>query len=199
MRGHRLSRHSLLVVLIAGSFACSRAPNDQEPSAPAETTALLPAEAPATATSAATDDKPVLQIASPPLSDGSAEAAAVENTSAAPDSAAQRRAQWLTSVFPCRAIATVKFRPCRIATSDSGHSIAFQNDVRCDDIQFDENGDPQTLINCRSQWLSMPPTVRLKKSRDGITWSGSHSGWRWKSDNEPYCCPGIWLQAPKID
>jgi len=29
-----------------------------------------------------------------------------------------------------------------------------------------------------------------------VTWSGSHSGWRWPNDGEAYCCPGVWLEAP---
>jgi hypothetical protein len=66
-------------------------------------------------------------------------------------------------------------------------------DLTCRRVVFDEGGDPSRLEECRAAWLRVPATIEL--SRDGETWSGSRSGWRWR-DGEPYCCPGVWITAP---
>ncbi|MBN2804090.1 MAG: hypothetical protein JXR91_13430 [Deltaproteobacteria bacterium] len=109
----------------------------------------------------------------------------------------KRRDAWLNEEIRCRAISTVRLRKCRFVKNESGYSLSFQNDVKCSDVEFDENGDPSLLKGCYSNWLKIPSSNKLKKGKGQPIWSGSHSGWWWKGDKEKYCCPGIWLEAPK--
>ena len=111
------------------------------------------------------------------------------------DAAGANKTAWLTSSFRCRAISTVRFRKCRFKKTDTGYSLKFQNDVRCKDVEFDENGHPAKLLGCRSNWLKIPKNNKLKKQKNQNIWAGSYSGWRWK-DGDAYCCPGMWLEAP---
>jgi len=113
------------------------------------------------------------------------------------DDAARRREIWASSRFRCRAISTTRLRTCRFERTPTGLSITFPiADLTCDEVLFDEAGDPWELRGCRSTWLRVPKTAELKRSRAGDVWSGSHSGWRWPSDGEAYCCPGLWIEAP---
>jgi hypothetical protein len=113
------------------------------------------------------------------------------------DDASRRRDMWTSSKLRCRAISTTKLRTCRMQPSAAGWSITFPiADLTCDEIVFDAAGDPAELRGCASKWLRVPKAISLKRSRDGVTWSGSHSGWRWPNDGEAYCCPGVWLEAP---
>ncbi|MCK9461532.1 MAG: hypothetical protein M0R80_18025 [Proteobacteria bacterium] len=113
------------------------------------------------------------------------------------DDAARRREIWASSRFRCRAISTTKLRTCKLAPSPAGWSITFPiADLTCDEVVFDAAGDPAELRGCRSTWLRVPKTISLKRSRDGLVWSGSHAGWRWPGDGTSYCCPGVWIEAP---
>jgi hypothetical protein len=113
------------------------------------------------------------------------------------DEAARRRAAWLGEPFRCKAISTTKLRGCRFEAHEGGQRIRFQvADVVCEDVVFDAAGDPVRLVDCKAGWLVMPRNVDLKKARGQDVWSGSHGGWRWR-DKERYCCPGLWLEAPK--
>jgi hypothetical protein len=111
------------------------------------------------------------------------------------DAAAANRNIWLTGSFRCRAISTVRFRKCQFKKTDTGYSLKFQNDVRCKDVEFDENGHPAKLLGCRSKWLKIPKNNKLKKQKNQNIWAGSYSGWWWE-DGDKYCCPGMWLEAP---
>ncbi len=108
-----------------------------------------------------------------------------------------RKAAWLGETFRCRAISTTRFRKCRFEETGDGIRIRFKKaDIACDEVVFDENGDPKTLNKCRSNWLRIPSKNPLRTDSARKVWSGSKKGWRWKSDRQPYCCPGIWLEAP---
>jgi len=121
---------------------------------------------------------------------------ALDAPASAPSEADRRREIWLGSDFRCRAISSVRFRRCRFEETPNGHRLRFQaSDVVCEDVRFDEGGDPAELLGCRSPWLVVPRRNRLVKAKRQDIWSGSHSGWRWK-DGERYCCPGIWIEAP---
>ncbi len=111
--------------------------------------------------------------------------------------AVERQKTWLTEPFRCRAISTVRFRRCQFEATDKGHRLKFQKkDVVCNDVEFDDNGDPRKLVGCRSSWIKIPANNTLRPDKNRKIWSGSHKGWRWKGDGERYCCPGIWLEAP---
>jgi hypothetical protein len=115
----------------------------------------------------------------------------------AEDGSARRRAAWLAEPFRCKAISTTKLRGCRFEAHAGGHRLKFQvADVVCEDVEFDAAGDPARLVGCRAGWLVMPRDVDLTRARGQEVWSGSHGGWRWH-DGERYCCPGLWLEAPK--
>jgi hypothetical protein len=76
-------------------------------------------------------------------------------------------------------------------------TIAFPaSDITCA-VEFDENGDPAKLVECRGKWLKVPETATLKRSKKRPVWSGSRKGWTWREDGQEYCCPGVWLEAPK--
>ena len=108
-----------------------------------------------------------------------------------------RRQAWLTENFRCRAISTVRLRKCRFEETEGGYRLRFnKKDVICEDVVFDSDGNPSELTGCRSNWLRVPSNNRLTADTSGNIWSGSTSGWRWKSDGDPYCCPGLWLEAP---
>jgi hypothetical protein len=108
-----------------------------------------------------------------------------------------RRQTWLTSSLRCKAISTTRLRRCRFEQTPDGYSIKFPlSDVTCNDVEFDENGDPQLLTGCRGAWLLVPKNNRLRPNRARTVWSGSHSGWRWRGDRQKYCCPGLWIEAP---
>lgn len=108
--------------------------------------------------------------------------------------ASQRKQAWLGSKFNCKAISTTKFRPCRFERTDKGYRLKFAHGTVCEDVEFDSNGDPETLLGCRSDGKTIPRKNALKRKDD--IWSGSHGGWRWRGGGK-YCCPGMWLQAPK--
>lgn len=110
-----------------------------------------------------------------------------------------RRQAWLESSFPCRAISTTRYRPCRFVATDEGRvSLRFGLDaVTCDDVEFGSDGDPVALNGCHSSWLRIPRDNRLTKvDGDRDAWAGSQRGWSWTSDGERYCCPGMWIMAP---
>jgi hypothetical protein len=114
------------------------------------------------------------------------------------DPAALRRDAWTTSRFRCRAISTTRLRTCRFERTETGWSITFPvADLTCGEVVFDAAGDPSELRSCSSKWLRVPATAALRRSRAGDVWSGSHAGWRWPSDGETYCCPGLWIEAPE--
>jgi hypothetical protein len=120
----------------------------------------------------------------------------VEAIAAFPEQA-RRREIWASSRFRCRAISTTRLRTCRFERTPTGLSIKFPiADLTCDEVVFDEAGDPSELRGCRSTWLRVPPNALLKRNRAGDVWSGSQAGWRWPSDGEKYCCPGLWIEAP---
>ncbi|MCP4600917.1 MAG: hypothetical protein GY847_10375 [Proteobacteria bacterium] len=109
----------------------------------------------------------------------------------------RRKKVWLEETFRCRAISTTRLRKCRFEKTESGNRLRFKKaDITCKDAVFDENGDPIMLTGCRSNWLKIPAKNKLKSDRAKKLWSGSFKGWKWKSDKEKYCCPGIWLEAP---
>jgi hypothetical protein len=115
----------------------------------------------------------------------------------ATDQAERRRQAWLTEGFRCKAISTTRLRRCRFEQSDTGYRLRFPvADVVCQDVSFDERGDPALLTDCTGAWLRVPARNELRPDAAREVWSGSHSGWRWKSDRERYCCPGLWLEAP---
>ena len=70
-------------------------------------------------------------------------------------------------------------------------------DITCQDVRFDENGDPAELIECKGAWIRVPQNNPLTRKSNERIWYGSGSRWFWKSDGERYCCPGMWLQAPE--
>jgi hypothetical protein len=109
----------------------------------------------------------------------------------------RRREAWLGESFRCKAISSTRLRRCRFEHTDQGFRLRFpMSDVTCENVTFDERGDPERLTGCRGAWLRVPATNRLRPDRAREVWSGSHTGWRWKSDRQPYCCPGLWLEAP---
>jgi hypothetical protein len=108
----------------------------------------------------------------------------------------EKKYRWLHEPFRCRAISTVRMRPCRFEQTREGISLSFMGDIRCADVRFDDNGDPAELLDCQCDWLHIPADNPLKKAKNQNIWSGSHGGWRWKSDGEPYCCPGMWIEGP---
>ena len=111
--------------------------------------------------------------------------------------AAERKQTWLDSEFRCRAISTMKLRTCRFEQKEEKVTITFPNaDITCA-VEFDEHGDPSRLTGCRSSWLKIPATAKLRKSKKRPVWSGSHKGWTWRDSGEAYCCPGMWITAPK--
>lgn len=108
-----------------------------------------------------------------------------------------RRKVWLASEFRCRAISTTRMRPCRIETKDGRSRLTFpKSEITCT-VGFDEAGDPTHLTECRGDWLDMPETNELRRAKKQPIWTGSRKGWRWKEDGEEYCCPGLWIEAPK--
>ena len=110
----------------------------------------------------------------------------------------RRREIWLNESFRCKAISSTRLRRCRFEQTRAGYRLRFpMSDVTCEGVTFDERGDPERLTGCRGAWLRVPATNRLRPNRDRRVWSGSHSGWRWKGDRQPYCCPGLWLEAPE--
>ncbi|MBW2277200.1 MAG: hypothetical protein JRF63_06890 [Deltaproteobacteria bacterium] len=110
----------------------------------------------------------------------------------------RRRGSWLNERFRCKAISSTRLRRCRFEQTADGYRLRFpMSDVTCEGVTFDERGDPERLTGCRGSWLRVPVTNRLRPNRDHRVWSGSHSGWRWKGDQQPYCCPGLWLEAPE--
>ena len=111
---------------------------------------------------------------------------------------ARRRQTWLNESFRCKAISTTRLRRCRFERTERGHRLSFPvADVTCENVIFDERGDPERLTGCRGAWLRVPAKNRLRPDRERRVWSGSHSGWSWKGDRQPYCCPGLWLEAPE--
>jgi hypothetical protein len=109
----------------------------------------------------------------------------------------RRREIWLRNNFRCKAISSTRLRRCRFEQTDAGFRLRFpMSDVVCQDVAFDEHGDPERLTGCKGAWLVVPKSNRLRPNRAGKVWSGSHSGWRWKGDRQRYCCPGMWLEAP---
>jgi len=112
------------------------------------------------------------------------------------DPAARRRRAWLTEPFRCKAISSTRLRRCAFEKHEGGYRLRFQSsDVVCQDVEFDEGGDPSALLGCAGAWLRIPKRNRLRKARGRAVWSGSHRGWKWR-DGEDYCCPGLWLEAP---
>lgn len=112
------------------------------------------------------------------------------------EEADRRREEWLNEPFRCKAISTTKLRRCRFEAHDGGHRLKFQvSDVVCQDVEFDEEGNPSRLLDCAGAWLRVPRDNTLQKARGQDTWSGSHRGWKWR-DGSKYCCPGLWLEAP---
>ncbi|MGE0786277.1 MAG: hypothetical protein AB7S26_11360 [Sandaracinaceae bacterium] len=111
-----------------------------------------------------------------------------------------RRQAWLDSEFPCRAISTLRYRTCRFEEEADGRvRIRFpESDVLCDDVRFDERGDPSELNACRGRWLTIPADNPLRPLEGGerTVWAGSLSGWRWR-DRDRYCCPGMWIMEPR--
>lgn len=109
------------------------------------------------------------------------------------------RQRWLDEPFRCRAISTTRYRRCRFALQDDGRvRVRFPlNSVTCDDVVFDAEGDPSELNDCHSSWLRLPENNPLTPARGPRpAWAGSTRGWRWRSDGETYCCPGLWIMAP---
>jgi hypothetical protein len=130
---------------------------------------------------------PVAEIAAPDPAVGPAVGGEAE----------QRRAIWLGESFRCKAISTTRLRRCRFEATADGYRLEFPvADVTCENVIFDERGDPEKLTGCRGAWLRVPATNGLRPNREREVWSGSHSGWRWKGDRQPYCCPGLWLEVP---
>lgn len=113
--------------------------------------------------------------------------------------------RWLDRDFSCRAISTTRYRTCRFEVADDGRvRLRFRHaDITCEDVRFDEAGDPAALNDCRARWLRIPrdnPLVRADDARDPTArraWAGSTHGWRWTSDGEAYCCPGLWILEPR--
>ena len=112
--------------------------------------------------------------------------------------AERHRHLWLSLSFPCRAISTTAWATCRFTTTNKGYGIRFPgSDVACEEVIFGKGGHPAELRGCRSPHLVLPDRNRLRRSRRGLTWSGSRSGWRWRHSGKDHCCPGLWLKAPK--
>jgi len=112
------------------------------------------------------------------------------------------RQRWLDHPFRCRAISTTRYRRCRMQERPDGSvQIRFPlNSVTCDDVVFDEDGNPAALNACHSSWLRLPadnPLTAIEGRR--AAWAGSLRGWRWVSDGERYCCPGLWIMEPRVD
>ena len=110
------------------------------------------------------------------------------------------RQRWLERPFQCRAISSTRYRRCRMELREDGRvRLRFPlNSVTCDDVVFDAQGDPTALNECRSSWLRLPvdnPLTPVRGPR--AAWAGSTHGWRWRSDGEAYCCPGMWIMAPR--
>lgn len=123
--------------------------------------------------------------------------AGVAHAADAPKDPAARKKVWLESEFRCRAISTTKMRKCRLETKDEKVTLAFSKaDITCT-VEFDDGGDPARLVDCAGKWLKVPKTNALKRAKRRPIWSGSKKDWTWKSDGETYCCPGMWIEAPK--
>ena len=102
--------------------------------------------------------------------------------------------EWEVSLFAKNLTLDDKAKMLRRADSDNTDYLIYA-------VIFglvDENGDPARLLDCKSAWLSVPRNNKLTKMKKQDVWTGSHSGWRWPRDREKYCCPGVWLQAPKV-
>lgn len=207
----RTARNALVLCALAWIAGCADRSRDDGPqpfllpegaaqeAAPFRGPALSPADL---AAERGAPGAPAGQVMDPlpspplPLAPPVAEIAAPSATPARA-AADRRREAWLGSWFRCKAISTTRLRRCKFEATADGHTLRFQmSDVVCDDVVFDENGDPSRLTGCRGAWLRVPATARLRPDRAHRVWSGSHSGWRWGSDGQKYCCPGIWLEAP---
>jgi len=189
------STKAALVLLLAAAAATACSDHGATP----DTSAVPAAPFFGPATRSAERDGPAPLVPPRPVAPIAAIPAAPAFTNVDPlaDDAARRRDAWTSSRFRCRAISTTKLRTCRMQPSAAGWSITFPiADLTCDEVVFDDAGDPAELRGCASKWLRVPKTISLKRSRDGQVWSGSHSGWRWPGDGEKYCCPGVWLEAP---
>jgi hypothetical protein len=88
-------------------------------------------------------------------------------------------------------------RTCRIEQKEGRPTLAFpMAEITCV-VEFGEDGNPARLVECQSGWLVVPKTNALRRAKKQPIWTGSRSGWRWKEDGQEYCCPGMWLEAPK--
>jgi len=184
--GRSAARTAHLLLLGALAAACAqRDPADGAPGDPA-----APFFGPAERARVPAPPPPAAPIAAIP--------APAPPEAAPPIAAAERRRDlWTAGALRCRAISTTRLRTCRFAPSPAGWSITFPvADLTCSEVVFDSAGDPSELRGCASKWLRVPKAISLKRSRDGRVWSGGHSGWRWPEDGAPYCCPGVWLEAP---
>ncbi len=111
--------------------------------------------------------------------------------------AERQKAVWLQSTFRCRAVSTTRMRPCQFSQTAEGYALKFEHGIECADVVFDDTGNPRELRGCRSGWLRIPRNNRLTRAKKQPLWTRSRSGWFWRSDGEPYCCPGMWLEAPQ--
>ncbi len=110
------------------------------------------------------------------------------------------RQRWLDQPFRCRAISTTRYRRCRMELREDGRvRLRFPlNSVTCDDVVFDAEGNPAELNACHSSWLRLPldnPLTPVPGPRPA--WAASTRRWSWRSDGDVYCCPGMWIMAPR--
>jgi len=143
---------------------------------------------------------------SPPTKRPEATAAGVATALAEDDSslrpAASRLQLWRESGlqgkagFRCKS-GNMRWRDCFLRRSKYGLAIDFP-DLSCEEVVFNEEGLPTRLKRCgNSGDLKVPKSAQLKRKKGKRYWSGMHWGWTWKHDGDPYCCQGIWLEAPK--
>lgn len=110
------------------------------------------------------------------------------------------RQRWLDNPFRCRAISTTRYRQCRLEVREDGRiRLRFPlNSVTCDDVVFDAEGNPSALNDCHSGWLRLPVNNELNRIEGSSeAWAAALRGWSWRSDGEVYCCPGMWIMAPR--
>lgn len=177
-------------LLAAGSFACEEPAF--EPVRPGEAPFVGPWEG-VPSSPARLPEPPSL----PPVVEEQAPPPGLPPEPGVDDEFSRRRAAWLGEPFRCKAISTTKLRGCRFEAHEGGHRLRFPvADAVCEDVEFDAAGDPARLVGCKGGWLVMPREAELARARGQDVWSGSHRGWRWR-DGERYCCPGLWLEAPK--
>ena len=112
----------------------------------------------------------------------------------------ERRQQWLSSTFRCRAISTSRYRECRFHTAAAGRVQFRDGSVRCSEVVFGPDGNPSELNGCNAGAdIRMPRNNRLERTtfEGQQAWVGSRRGWTWTNDGTEYCCPGIWLVEPE--